>query len=136
MSIATRTPDNGVDSAALIGARNALAEQPEAARFEWRATCDWVHGTHSASTVEGFYGLGEEQRDAPLATADEVEAFHIYLEDLMRRTGFLNPDHPRQLKLRLRRIFNRAQLDQTEVNILRGLFAAADADKRERKAKS
>ncbi len=81
-------------------------------------------------------GLGEEQRDAPLATADEVEAFHIHLEDLMQRTGFLNPDHPRQLKLRLRRIFNRAQLDQTEVNILRGLFAAADPDKREPKARS
>lgn len=81
-------------------------------------------------------GLGEEQRDTPLATADEVEAFHVYLEDLMCRTGFLNPDHPRQLKLRLRRIFNRAQLDQTEVNILRGLFAAADPDKRESKAKS
>ena len=81
-------------------------------------------------------GLDDEQRDAPLATADEVEAFHVYLEDLMSRTGFLNPDHPRQLKLRLRRIFNRARLDQTEVNILRGLFAAADPDKRTRKAKS
>ena len=79
--------------------------------------------------------LGEEQRDAPLATAEEVEAFHVHLEDLMHRTGFLNPDHPRQLKLRLRRIFNRAQLDQTEINILRGLFAAADPDRRERKAK-
>ncbi len=81
-------------------------------------------------------GLQEEERDAPLATADEVEAFHIHLEDLMRRTGFLNPDHPRQLKLRLRRIFNRAQLDQTEVNILRGLFSAVDPDKSERKARS
>jgi TrmH family RNA methyltransferase len=81
-------------------------------------------------------GLGEERRDAPLATAEEIEAFHIHLEDLMRRTGFLNPDHPRQLKLRLRRIFNRAQLDQTEVNILRGLFAAADPDKSDRRAKS
>ena len=81
-------------------------------------------------------GLGEEPRDAPLATADELEALHVHLEDLMRRTGFLNPDHPRQLKLRLRRLFNRARLDQTEVNILRGLFAAADPDKTERRAKS
>jgi len=80
--------------------------------------------------------LGEEPRDAPLATADELEAFHVHLEDLMQRTGFLNPDHPRQLKLRLRRIFNRARLDQTEVNILRGLFAAADPDKTDRRAKS
>ncbi len=81
-------------------------------------------------------GLGEVQRDAPPATADELEALHIHLEDLMRRTGFLNPDHPRQLKLRMRRIFNRAQLDRTEVNILRGLFSAADPQKNVRRAKS
>jgi uncharacterized OsmC-like protein len=62
MSTAFQTIDNGVDSAALIGARDALTDQPEGARFQWRATCDWVHGTHSASTVEGFYGLGEEQK--------------------------------------------------------------------------
>ena len=80
--------------------------------------------------------LGEERRDEPLATAEEVEALHVHLEGLMQRTGFLNPDHPRQLKLRLRRIFNRAQLDRTEVNILRGLFAAADPEKRERKTQS
>lgn len=54
--------DNGVDASALIGAREALGEQPEGARFQWRATCDWVNGTHSASTVEGFHGLGEEHR--------------------------------------------------------------------------
>jgi uncharacterized OsmC-like protein len=62
MSTAPEIIDNGVDATALIDARSALTEQPEAARFQWRATCDWVHGTHSASTVEGFYGLGEEQK--------------------------------------------------------------------------
>ena len=62
MSTAPEIIDNGVNAAALIDARTALGEAPEAARFQWRATCDWVHGTHSASTVEGFYGLGEEQR--------------------------------------------------------------------------
>ncbi|MGH8192784.1 MAG: OsmC family protein [Woeseiaceae bacterium] len=53
--------DNGIDVAALLGARVALTEAPEGARFQWRATCDWVNGTHSATTVRGFYGLGEEQ---------------------------------------------------------------------------
>ena len=76
--------------------------------------------------------LHEEQRDAPIATAEELESFHAHLEGLMSRTGFLNPDHPRQLKLRLRRIFNRARLDQTEINILRGLLAAADPENAER----
>ncbi len=35
---------------------------PEAAQFTWRATCEWMNGTHSRSTVEGFFGLGEEQK--------------------------------------------------------------------------
>lgn len=53
--------DNGIDVAALLGARAALTEAPAGARFQWRATCDWINGTHSATTVRGFYGLGEEQ---------------------------------------------------------------------------
>ena len=41
--------DNGVNVAALLGAREALTAAPEAARFNWRATCKWVNGTHSQS---------------------------------------------------------------------------------------
>lgn len=59
---ATETPvNNGVNVEALLGARDALAAAPEAAKFVWRATCEWQNGTHSNSTVEGFFGLGEEQ---------------------------------------------------------------------------
>lgn len=59
----TGTPvDNGVNVEALLGARAALTDAPEAAQFQWRATCEWQNGTHSRSTVEGFFGLGEEQR--------------------------------------------------------------------------
>lgn len=53
--------DNGVDVGALLGAREALTAAPEAARFNWRATCKWVNGTHSRTSVKGFYGLGQEQ---------------------------------------------------------------------------
>ena len=65
-----------------------------------------------------------EGREAPLANAEELEGFHRHLEMALSDVGFLNPDHPKQLKLRLRRIFARARLDQTEVNILRGMLAA------------
>jgi uncharacterized OsmC-like protein len=59
---ATDTPvNNGVNVEALLGAREALTEAPQAAQFRWRATCAWQNGTHSRSTVEGFFGLGEEQ---------------------------------------------------------------------------
>jgi uncharacterized OsmC-like protein len=53
---------NGVNVDALLGAREALSKQPAGAQFKWRATCDWVNGTHSKSEVQGFYGLGEEQK--------------------------------------------------------------------------
>jgi len=53
--------DNGVNVEALLGAREALTEAPEAAKFKWRATCTWLNGTHASSSIEGFYGLGEEQ---------------------------------------------------------------------------
>lgn len=67
------TVDNGVNVEALLGAREALEQAPEAAQFKWRATCDWVNGTHSRSTIGGFFGLGAEQpRDATF----KVEADH------------------------------------------------------------
>ena len=54
--------DNGVNVEALINAREALTDAPEAAQFKWRATCEWKNGTHSNTTVEGYFGLGEEHR--------------------------------------------------------------------------
>jgi uncharacterized OsmC-like protein len=61
MATTQKSVDNGVNVEALLGAREALSEAPEAAKFTWRATCKWVNGTHSQSTVKGFFGLGEEQ---------------------------------------------------------------------------
>ncbi len=52
---------NGVNIGALLEAREALTEMPEAAQFQWRASSEWVNGTHTRSTVEKFFGLGEEQ---------------------------------------------------------------------------
>ncbi len=76
--VTTDTPvNNGVNVEALLGARVALTEAPEAAKFQWRATCEWQNGTHSHSTVEGFFGLGDEQRHRTLYTfdADHPEIF-------------------------------------------------------------
>jgi uncharacterized OsmC-like protein len=53
--------NNGVNVGALLGAREALAQAPEAAQFRWRTTCTWMNGTHSHSTVQSFFGLGGEQ---------------------------------------------------------------------------
>jgi uncharacterized OsmC-like protein len=77
MNVTTVKVDNGVNVEALLGAREALRQAPEAARFRWRATCNWVKGTHSRSTVQGFYGLGQEQNHRTEFTfeADHPEVF-------------------------------------------------------------
>ncbi len=77
MANSETTVDNGVNVEALLGAREALTAAPEGAKFEWRATCEWKNGTHSYSTVEGYFGLGEEQKHRTEFTfdADHPETF-------------------------------------------------------------
>ena len=69
--------DNGVNVAALLGAREAPSAAPEAARFNWRAVCTWLNGTHSRSSVDAFFGLGQDQRHRTEFTfeADHPEIF-------------------------------------------------------------
>jgi uncharacterized OsmC-like protein len=75
----TDTPavDNGVNIEAILGARQALTDAPEAAQFQWRATCEWVHGTHSRTMVTDFSGLGQNHahREAFAIDADHPEVF-------------------------------------------------------------
>jgi len=68
---------NGVNVEALFGAQEALKKAPEAAQFKWRAKVEWINGTHSRSTVDGFYGLGEERRHKSkfVFEADHPEVF-------------------------------------------------------------
>jgi uncharacterized OsmC-like protein len=56
----TSNADNGVNVQHLLEARQALSEAPEAAQFTWKATNEWLKGTHSRSSVDSYYGLGEE----------------------------------------------------------------------------
>jgi len=74
----TNTPvDNGVNTEALLGAREALSNAPEAAEFTWRSTCSWVRGTHTRSTVDGFSGLGQDHNHKSkfVFEADHPEVF-------------------------------------------------------------
>jgi uncharacterized OsmC-like protein len=69
--------DNGVNVQALLDAKAALTEAPEAAAFEWRASAEWVSGTHTRTTVQSFAGLGAEQshRQAFVVDTDHPEVF-------------------------------------------------------------
>ena len=59
-----------------------------------------------------------------LATHDEMDGFYTHLFETMTEVGFYDPTQPKQLQARVKRLFNRAQMEQTEVNILRGLLTA------------
>ncbi|HJR92279.1 MAG TPA: OsmC family protein [Acidimicrobiia bacterium] len=66
---------NGVDTGALFGALDAVKAQPAAAGFQFRATNEWISGTHSRSTIHGFFGLGSEltHKQATTFEADHPE---------------------------------------------------------------
>ena len=63
-------PRNGVDTPALLTTVHAVGQQPELAKFTWRATSRWQQGTHSRSHVSTFRGAGGEQTHAREFTFD------------------------------------------------------------------
>lgn len=56
--------------------------------------------------------------------AGQMERFFVHLEQTLLDIRFLNPEQPKRLMMRLRRLFNRSRPDQNEINILRGILAA------------
>lgn len=62
MSTVLHGKRNGIDVDQLIGTIDAVKKNPEIARFQFRAHTEWVDGGHSRTTIQGFYGAGEEDR--------------------------------------------------------------------------
>lgn len=58
------------------------------------------------------------------APVEDVERFYEHLERALISSGFLDPDHPKKLMARLRRLFSRARVEKEEVAILRGMLTA------------
>ncbi len=74
-----------------------------------------------------------EPPEVPPATSEEMEFFFEHLEAVLTIRGFLNPENPRTLMRRLRRLFVKASPDHNEINILRGILTAfehANGDQR------
>lgn len=71
--------------------------------------------------------LSENQAEP--ASLREVENFYAHLEKIMIQSGFLDPQQPKKLMRRMRRLFARARLEKEEVNILRGILSAVDVEK-------
>jgi TrmH family RNA methyltransferase len=81
-----------------------------------------IYGTHLANQ-------GRAPGEAPAilesgVTAADLDRLYRHLETVLVEIGFLDPDNPRLLMRRLTRLFNRAQLDTNEYNILRGVLTA------------
>jgi TrmH family RNA methyltransferase len=69
--------------------------------------------------------------EAPPATSAEMEHFYTHLEHVLTDVRFLDPDNPRHLMRRLRRLFIRARPDKNEINILRGILTAVDRTRKD-----
>jgi uncharacterized OsmC-like protein len=71
------TVANGVNVQALLDAREVLKGAPEAAQFTWRASSKWQIGVHSTTTIQNYFGLGQEQshKRESVFDADHPETF-------------------------------------------------------------
>lgn len=67
--------------------------------------------------------IQEQDWDMEWATGEQVEHLYQHLEEVLIRLDFHDPDNPRQLMQRMRRMFSRIRLDTMEMNILRGILA-------------
>jgi len=60
------------------------------------------------------------------ATLNEIEQFYQHLERVMVQTDFFNPQQPKKLLQRIRRLYSRTLLEKEEINILRGILKAVE----------
>jgi TrmH family RNA methyltransferase len=69
-------------------------------------------------------------RGIPLASAIEMERFYEHLERVLEEIDFRDRTGEGHLMARIRRLFNRAVLDQNEMNILRGILTSVQGRRR------
>lgn len=77
----------------------------------------WLAAAEQASVAVDAPG-----RDVELATMDEMEGFYAHLEQTLVAIGFLDPEKPRHLMARLRRLYARSEVERPELSILRGIL--------------
>jgi uncharacterized OsmC-like protein len=72
MTAVSQTVRNGVDTEQMYATLDLIKGRPELARFQFRASNRWVDGAHNRSTIQGFYGAGQE--DESRAEPFELDA--------------------------------------------------------------
>jgi tRNA (cytidine32/uridine32-2'-O)-methyltransferase len=92
-------------------------------------------------TYEIYRARGAQHVSAPgpipLATGEEMERLYAHFEEVLEEVGFRDrTTSGTRLMERIRRFINRAELDQNEANILRGIFTAIQGRRRPAGARS
>ncbi|KQQ66389.1 RNA methyltransferase [Pseudomonas sp. Leaf127] len=77
----------------------------------------WLAGQQAPQAVKASVA-----REHELATMDEMEGFYAHLEQTLVAIGFLDPEKPRHLMARLRRLYGRGEVERPELSILRGIL--------------
>ncbi|MDD2850425.1 MAG: RNA methyltransferase [Desulfuromonadaceae bacterium] len=123
--------------AALVFGRedNGLTTE-ELSLCRWHATIPTSHEYGSLNLAQSVllfcYELGKAAETAgggrplELATSCEMEALFAHLDGTLNKIGFLNDQNPAHIMRSLRRIFFRANLDNREVTVLRGMLTQID----------
>lgn len=98
-----------------------LAQAVQVLAYELRMTClDREQGAQSGAAAGGALAALDAAA-GPLAHSDEIEGMFAHLERALVALSFLDPQHPKKLMSRLRRLFARTGLEREEVNIVRGI---------------
>jgi tRNA (cytidine32/uridine32-2'-O)-methyltransferase len=83
-----------------------------------------LEGGEGSPYLKPMTAPGDPGWDVPPAPVNDVEGFFGHLEQVLVDVEFHRRDNPRQLMTRLRRLFQRARMDQMEINILRGILTS------------
>lgn len=74
----------------------------------------------------------EREWDQELSTGEDVERFYQHLERVLIAVDFHDPENPRHLMQRIRRLFGRIRIDVMEMNILRGMLTHIEKNLKDR----
>lgn len=106
-----------------------LAQQPVAALAGQSTDQSQDALEHQPAQIERMPVTDQQsmQWDEPLVNQAQMQQFYPHLEKMLAEIEFMDPENPRLLPLRLRRLFGRIQLDRMEYHLLRGIFTRVQA---------
>jgi tRNA/rRNA methyltransferase len=92
-----------------------LASEVQLIAYEWQLICAAPESLAASTLGPGF------AKQSTLADGQQISGLLRHWEEMLTHTKYLDPEQPMKLLPRLQQIFNRAQLRDEEVNLLRGI---------------